>query len=142
MFCFSKFTTIFEMFESILVFSFILYYKLIFRIWYSDSVSFSVYMKLIKCIFSKNVPEVWTIFVRNIFGIWGPKWSAYVAEASLGRSYKGIIDNVSKMLLLWTYQHHDLRNSMRGPLHKLMIIYIYIYIHMCIYIDIYIYIYK
>ena len=39
----------------------------------------------------KHVPEVWTIFVLTIclrlFGIWGPKWSPYVAEASLGRGY-------------------------------------------------------
>ena len=48
--------------------------------------SFSLYVKLKKCGFLKNVLEVWTIFVRNIlgniFGIWGPKWSPYVAEVS------------------------------------------------------------
>ena len=39
--------------------------------------------------FSKNVPEVWTIFVLRMFliclVIFGPKWSPYVAEASLGK---------------------------------------------------------
>ena len=34
----------------------------------------------------KNDPEVWTIFVRDIlgdiFGMFAPKWSSYVAEAS------------------------------------------------------------
>ena len=46
-------------------------------------------LKICLNICSKNVPEVWTILVRNIcgdlFGIFGTKWSPYVAEASLGR---------------------------------------------------------
>ena len=37
-------------------------------------------------LFEKNVPEVWTIVVRNILGdilgICCPKWSPYVAEAN------------------------------------------------------------
>ena len=49
-----------------------LYCKLLFLMGLSYSVSFSVYMK--KCVqryvhtFLKHVPEVWTIFVRNIKG--------------------------------------------------------------------------
>ena len=61
------------------------YHKLLFLMRWSDSLSFSVYMKIFwRCFstFLENVPEVRTIFVRNIFGdiwgIWGdlfgPKW--------------------------------------------------------------------
>ena len=50
-----------------------------FWIWYSDYVPFPVYMKLKNMIFWKNVPAVWTIFVRNILGdiflIWDHKLS-------------------------------------------------------------------
>ena len=75
--------------------------KLIFWISYSDSVYMTVYGNMVKNICStffdicwkeyKNVPEVWTFFVLTIlldfFGILGPKWSPYVAEASLCPPY-------------------------------------------------------
>ena len=62
---------------------------------YSESVYLTVYGNMVWKHFLtcfqkiKNVPEVWTTFVLTIsfeiFGIFDPKWSPYVAEASFGR---------------------------------------------------------
>ena len=46
----------------------ILYYKLIFWIWYSDFVSFSVYMKLKKCDLLKRCPRSVNSFRTKYFG--------------------------------------------------------------------------
>ena len=73
----------------------IVYNELLFWISDSDSVYLTLYGNMVQNIFttcfrffSKNVPEVWTVFVRNIWGgfVWD-FWSPYVAEASRGRGY-------------------------------------------------------
>ena len=72
----------------------IVYNKFLFRISDSDSLYLTVYRNIVLkfvltfCdIVSKDVPEVWTIFVRTIvlrcWVFFGPKWSPYVDVASL-----------------------------------------------------------
>ena len=65
--------------------------KLLFWISDSDSLYVTVYGNMVwKCfliIVQKKVPEVWTMLAPRTFlrcvGIFGPKWSPYVAEASI-----------------------------------------------------------
>ena len=56
---------------------------------------------------NKNVPEVWTTFVRTIWGILGPKWSPWISLFVLD-----LLALVSKMCrifqpsILRNFQHH------------------------------------
>ena len=64
---------------------------------------------------SENVPELWTIFVLTIFfrlfGILGPKWSPYVAEASIGSGY-----NVAEVSFVNRFQRiAEVTNAARWP---------------------------
>ena len=60
----------------------ILYYKLIFWIWYSDYVSFSVYMKLRKCAFlKKKMSQKCEQCSYEIF--WGIFWGCWVLNGPL-----------------------------------------------------------
>ena len=73
-----RFFLLFIFFWNILLYIWcVLYYKLLFLLRLSGSVSFSVYKDILKMLFTffEKCPEVWTIFVRTLFlsffGIYG-----------------------------------------------------------------------